>query len=125
MDKVANGAFQLGSTGVPFNNILDGLSNTILAGEKNVPLGGWGVGGLDSSLYNGDCPSASTRAGGGGVGLSESLNDPGWKFGSYHPQICQFAFCDGSVRPLPTSIPPDVLQLLLDRRDGQVIPASY
>jgi prepilin-type processing-associated H-X9-DG protein len=43
-------------------------------------------------------------------------------FGSYHPGICQFAFCDGSVRPLPVGIDAHVLGLLASRNDGEVIP---
>jgi prepilin-type processing-associated H-X9-DG protein len=122
MDTFDGGAFQFGSASVHFNDIGDGLSNTIMVGEKNVPLLGFGHGGLDSSEYNGDMLISSTRGGGPKIGLAQSLTDPKWKFGSYHKGVCQFAFCDGSVRPVQSGIPPDILCLLLAINDGQVIP---
>jgi hypothetical protein len=112
----------LDGVGVCFAKITDGLSNTILAGEKHVPRGGFGVGWLDCSLYNGDSAPCSTRSGGNGFGLANSLDDKGWKFGSWHPHICQFVMADGSVRVIPVSISPDVLGMLCCRNDGQVIP---
>jgi hypothetical protein len=60
--------------------------------------------------------------------LAQSPNDQtpegavGYCFGSYHPGICPFVFCDGSVRSLMSSIDPNVLGLLACRDDGQVIP---
>jgi hypothetical protein len=119
---VSGGAFQLGNVPVPFSKITDGLSNTILAGEKHVPLGTFGVGYLDASIYNGDNLVSCTRPGGNGTGLAVSLKDPGWKFGSYHTAVCQFVMGDGRVIGLPTSISPDILGLLLVINDGQVIP---
>jgi hypothetical protein len=116
-----NGSFQLGST-TAFKDITDGLSSTLLAGEKHVPLRTFGVGWLDCSQYNGDNPTCSTRSGGPKYPLALSLSDTGWRFGSYHPQVCQFVFADGAVHPLPVSISPVTLGLLADRADGQPIP---
>jgi prepilin-type processing-associated H-X9-DG protein len=42
-------------------------------------------------------------------------------FGGYHPGICQFGFCDGSVRRIEVGIDPNVLGNLASRNDGQVI----
>jgi hypothetical protein len=128
MSGPGDGAFsQYGSAGIPFAAITDGLSNTLMVGEKHVALGRFGHGWLDSSLYNGNYPVASTRPAGPGFPLATSLTDEtvlqSWVFGSYHPGICQFVFCDGSVRPLPVSIDPSVLGLLARRNDGEVIPA--
>ena len=116
-----NGSFQLGGP-LAFKDILDGLSNTLLAGEKHVPVGGFGAGWLDCSLYDGDNPTGSTRSGGPKYPLAQSPRDTGWRFGSYHPQVCQFCFADGAVRPLPVTISPVTLGLLADRGDGQAIP---
>ena len=41
---------------------------------------------------------------------------------SRHPGICQFVFCDGSVRLLYNSIDPVVFGLLAQRNDGQPVP---
>ena len=43
-------------------------------------------------------------------------------FGSYHPGICQFAFCDGSVHALPVTINLVTLGRLAARNDGEPIP---
>ncbi len=122
MDVLPNGAFQLEGRGVRFGAITDGLSNTLLVGEKNVPIKGFGLGWLDSSTYNGDNHVCWGRGVAPGVGLAQYLNDPGWKFGSYHTTTCQFAFCDGSVQNLPNTINPATLWLLANRNDGLVIP---
>src|SRR5262249_6576154 len=97
-----NGAFVY-SKGVRFADISDGLSNTLLVGEKNVPPDSFGAYAWDCSLFDGHNAPCSTRAAGPGFPLAQSRYDDGWKFGSYHPSICQFVFADGSVRPLPNT----------------------
>ena len=101
--------------------ITDGLSNTILAGDKHVPLDRLGQGGWDSSLYNGSYISA-LRSAGPAYPLAQSPQEYGFKFGSYHPGLCQFVFADGSVRAIPNAIDPAIFGLLADRGDGQVVP---
>ena len=119
----SNGAFQFGRpSGVRFAEITDGLSNTILVGEKHVALNKFGIGWCDCSTYNGDYPTCSGRAGGPNFPLAATLDDPGWKFGSYHTGVVQFAMGDGGVRRLSVTIDPSTLALLCDRADGQVIP---
>jgi prepilin-type processing-associated H-X9-DG protein len=122
MEGPTNGAFfQCGSLGVTFEQITDGLSNTLLAGEKHVPLGKFGYGGWDNCYYDGDYVSSCTRAAGPANPLVRTLTSTSLAFGSYHPSICQFAFCDGSVRPIAVSINSVTLGLLADRCDGQAI----
>ena len=126
--------------------ITDGTSNTFLVGEKHVPQGMFGrlkVG--DGSIYCGVWTTYSGRIAGIGVPLANGPNDvtptpavprpagstgtwrPGtdavWskKFGSWHPGVCQFVFCDGSVRALPNSTDVTVLTRLAMRADGQVV----
>jgi hypothetical protein len=118
MGDPMDGAFQLGCPGVRFDQITDGLTHTILAGEKHVPLGRFGVGWLDSSTYNGDYPTPSARTDGKGKGLAQSRYEVTWKFGSYHITVVQFLFGDGSVRPLDRSLDPIVLGQLLNINDG-------
>jgi hypothetical protein len=107
------------SKGVRLVDITDGLSFTIMAGEKHVPYGQFGVGVLDSSTYNGDYLACSTRGIPMGTGgIAQSLNEVDWLWGSYHPGICQFVMCDGSIRVLKNTIAPEHLALLVRRDDG-------
>jgi hypothetical protein len=116
-----DGAFQLGGKGVRFSAISDGSSNTLLAGEKHVPLQTFGQGWLDSSVYNGEYPVSYLRGGGNGVGLAQYRNENSWKFGSYHTGVCQFVLCDGSVRGLAHYIDPTILGRLCQINDGMVL----
>jgi prepilin-type processing-associated H-X9-DG protein len=116
-----NGAFQA-VTGVRFADITDGLTNTLLVGEKHVPRGSEGTYPLDCGLYDGHNPVCNTRAAGPKFPLATSAGDLSWKFGSRHPGLCQFVFCDGSVHLLVNSINPAVLGLLSQRNDGLGIP---
>jgi hypothetical protein len=110
--------------GNSFSAITDGLSNTLMVGEKHVPLGQFGRGWSDNSCYNGDYTLSTMRAAGPDFPLAKSPRETptGWVFGSYHPGICPFVFCDGSVRALRNSIDTGVLGLLACRNDGQSIP---
>ena len=108
--------------GIKFTSIIDGLSNTFLVGEKHVPPNQWNKFPLDCSIYDGHQPVCNTRSAGPGAPLSNSIKDQGWKFGSYHPGICQFVFCDGSVHVLRNSTSEVVLGLLAQRNDRQPIP---
>jgi prepilin-type processing-associated H-X9-DG protein len=107
---------------VNFAAITDGLANTLLVGEKHVPMGKLGVGWWDCSTYNGDYSTCSMRSAGPLYPLVRNLTDPDPKFGSYHPNVCQFCFADGSVRSLSVDINPATLGLLAQRNDGELIP---
>jgi competence protein ComGC len=121
-----NGAFEY-PRGVRFADIIDGLSNTLMVGEKHVPLGSFGRGWLDCSIYNGDYPTCACRAAGWWprfplvFPLARSLRDRAPLFGSYHPGIVQFVLCDGHVRALPVHIDLETLSRLSHRYDGGVV----
>ncbi len=121
-----NGAFEF-PRGVRFADIIDGLSNTLMVGEKHVPLGRFGRGWLDCSIYNGDYATCACRAAGWWRGfplsfpLARSLRDMAPLFGSYHPGVVQFVFCDGHVRALPVHIDLETLSRLSHRYDGGVV----
>jgi Protein of unknown function (DUF1559) len=119
---VPNGAFQA-VTGVRFADITDGLTNTLLIGEKHIPSAMLQLAPWDCGMYDGHNPSCNTRAAGPLFPLAAADDDLGWKFGSRHPGICQFVLGDGSVRPLYTSIDPVIFGLLAQRNDGQSIPS--
>lgn len=116
-----NGSFQLG-TGFRFADFSDGLSNTLLVGEKQVQQGKEGIGWTDCSAYNGNYAPCSTRAASRAYPLTTSPQDSGWKFGSRHTGVVLFCFGDGHVRTIPEMINPATLELLGTRNDGQVIP---
>jgi prepilin-type processing-associated H-X9-DG protein len=120
-----------------FASITDGLSNTLLVGEKYIfPAELSGKGGDGSVFSSGNGEEHTFRR---FVGVSPphtrflvpTTADPGpdaagvWAdkaFGSPHSGVCQFVFCDGSVKALPVSINITTLQLLGMRSDGQPIP---
>jgi prepilin-type N-terminal cleavage/methylation domain-containing protein len=119
-----NGAFQY-AVGLTFASFTDGLSNTILIGEKHVPRDTFGAYPWDCSIYDGHNPTCNVRAGGPDFPIAMLPTDLGWKFGSNHPNLCQFALCDGSVQQIMSSISPVVLGLLTQRNDGLPVPASF
>ncbi|HXG10400.1 MAG TPA: DUF1559 domain-containing protein [Gemmataceae bacterium] len=126
--------------------VRDGTSNTFLVGEKHVPLGMFGrlkVG--DGSIYCGIWTTYSGRIAGitaplaqgphdvtptrdaprppGSTGTWRPGSDAVWakKFGSWHPGVCQFAFCDGSVKAVRNSLDETTLGRLACRDDGEVV----
>ena len=108
--------------GVRIAQVTDGLSNTIMLGEKHVSLTGLngdnGFGG-DGSVFNGD-KGNSFR------GMSSSMarfpTDTATNvFGSWHTGVCQFAFGDGSIKPIRNSITLTVFQNMGNIADGNVV----
>jgi prepilin-type N-terminal cleavage/methylation domain-containing protein len=120
--------------GHQFSEILDGLSNTFLIGEKHVAVANIGdpttAHTRDGVIWSGGETHAYSRAAGRAEGQT-TLSFPlalsntttvNHQFGSWHPGICQFVFGDGSVRSLKTSTDLTTLALLANRADGKVIP---
>ncbi len=116
-----HGAFQMG-IGVGFNGFTDGLSNTLMVGEKHIPVGKNGIGWWDCSSYDGGYEPCWARAAARSYPLTTNVQDTGWKFGSRHTGVVMFCFADGGVRAIPETIDPTTLELLGMRDDGQVIP---
>jgi prepilin-type N-terminal cleavage/methylation domain-containing protein len=120
----SNGAFRLGfeGKGIKLNQITDGLSNTILIGDKNVKLGLFGQLPIDCSIYDGGNVGCSSRSLGVNYPVASTVKDPGLKFGSYHIGVCQFVFADGSVHAISNGTSPVTLGYLAQINDGQPIP---
>src|SRR5262249_24724540 len=105
----------------------DGLSNTLLIGEKHVArddLDNVNTQNIrDGVIWSGGERGAVARRAGPSnplaLGPETGYN---YQFGSYHPGIVQFVMGDGSVRALKTSIPGTTLGLLAHRSDGNTIP---
>jgi prepilin-type N-terminal cleavage/methylation domain-containing protein/prepilin-type processing-associated H-X9-DG protein len=103
------------------SSIVDGTSNTFMAGEWSY------FASTDCALYNGDCnpgmylgpPQLPQYATWPVYAIVRSRNQ--WGFGSDHPGVCQFLFCDGSARPIAMETSSDVLGRLLTRQGGEVV----
>jgi prepilin-type N-terminal cleavage/methylation domain-containing protein/prepilin-type processing-associated H-X9-DG protein len=111
---------------VTSQDISDGMSNTILFGEKYIDAGHYTLGdvacdnhtamiGFDNDVDRSprEVPHEDR------AGVSSSL----W-FGSAHSSGCNFAFCDGSVRMISYQIDPEVHRRLGNRKDGLPIGAG-
>jgi prepilin-type N-terminal cleavage/methylation domain-containing protein len=104
-------------------NITDGTSNTIMLGEKHIQLTA-----LNNPITDGMILSASEsqtyqrRAGASWPLAASETATANTQFGSWHTGIVQFAFADGSIRAIRTSVPGTTMGLLANIRDGQVIP---
>jgi hypothetical protein len=114
------GAFRQG-TGFRFADFTDGLSNTILMGEKHVARSRFGRGFEDSSVYNAEYPTSSTRGLGTQFPLASHPNDTKWAFGSSHPGVVLFVFGDGSVTRLGVRQEGSALDRLATRDDGETV----
>ena len=107
---------------VRFNDLKDGLTHTLLVGEKHITSGRIGYPVDDVSIYNGRHLGSSGRIGGPGVPLARDPNfvDPRFfNFGSWHAGVCNFVFADGRVNGLNNLMSSEVLGHLCHRYDGK------
>lgn len=132
---IAGGMVQKWSSNTSFALVTDGLSNTLLAGDKHVPAKDLGVSCRspqnrnqgDGSIYNGDWPENFLRAAGPDYALAQTPEEEygslgNRNFGSWHLGICHFVMCDGTVKTIRVSMSQTVLAQLAQRADGQAIP---
>jgi prepilin-type N-terminal cleavage/methylation domain-containing protein len=114
------------------SSISDGTSNTFLIGEKHIPQGAFGrLKAGDGPAFSGAWTSYSGRVAGIEDPLAQGPNDllrstsgdGFWarKFGSWHTGVCQFVFCDGSVKAVRNTIDTTNLRRLAVRNDGEAI----
>ncbi|HVK08873.1 MAG TPA: DUF1559 domain-containing protein [Gemmataceae bacterium] len=110
--------------GITLMGVSDGLSNTLMIGEKHVKQGTFGDYRTDGLIYSAGETQSYRRVAGTSQPLALAPTaDVNSQFGSYHTGVCQFVFGDGSVRGLRNSTPGDTLALLANATDGQVIPS--
>lgn len=105
--------------------ILDGVSNTMMLGEKQVPFADFGIGVGDGSIFNGDHEWNFARVASATYPLCRGATDTvNWqtRFGGPHSGVCLFVFADGAVRSLAVTTNGAVLSLLIVRNDGKPTP---
>ena len=137
-----NGVLFLNSA-IRFEDITDGSSQTIFLGEKSIDgLGeGWASGtraslrnsgsGINrttspsspASLAGDDGDDGAGAASGVAATSFDTLSFVGG-YNSRHPGGANFAFGDGSIRFLKTSISPGTFRLLANRADGEIISSE-
>jgi prepilin-type N-terminal cleavage/methylation domain-containing protein/prepilin-type processing-associated H-X9-DG protein len=114
-------------------SITDGMSNTFLFGEKHIRPNSLRGRNEDRSVFGGQNNSIRRMAGIQANGNLRPLRPPhdqngalaNTSFGGPHPGVCQFVFCDGSVKAIRTSVSLQTLTVLITRNDGQVIPNDF
>jgi hypothetical protein len=118
---------------IKFNSIVDGLSKTLLFGERYIPQSGLGLQGVDAfenydfPIWSGGGTNMTARSGGPTLALAASPDEPipppGYSliFGGPHPGVCLFVLTDGSVRPISVTINPLELGYLCNRNDGYTV----
>jgi prepilin-type N-terminal cleavage/methylation domain-containing protein len=122
--KFDNGTFtQLKEKGVRIAEITDGTSNTVMIGEKHIPLGSLYDPNMDAIAYSAGIQNSYHRRGGASWPLAQTNTTPiNSQFGSWHTGVVQFAVGDGGVRGLKVSTPGTTLGYLTNISDGNVIP---
>ena len=94
--------------------VTDGLSKTMVIGERHIPptVSGWGVmehyNQGDTAMFPSDTPHTLFRDTARGL-ASSPLDTNNRKFGSLHPGVTQFVMCDGHVEALRNGMNIDVL----------------
>ena len=101
---------------IRFTDIRDGLSNTLLIGERSSRLGGATWVGVVPGAYRGMARVVG-RAGGVPNGVLNDFAD----FGSHHPFGANFAFGDGSVRMISDEIDLSVYRALATRAGSEPV----
>jgi len=106
-------------------DISDGLSNTLMIGEKHVPIGNYGDFNFrDGAAYNGDKASSMFGASATNLPAKGPTDTRTGCFGSSHSGIVQFVLCDGAVRAISVGINGTVYANLANRMDGNVVDGS-
>ncbi len=112
----AGDGMYFGNSKIKFRDVTDGLSNTLMVGERSSQLGG--------SIWHGNIPEAAesyARI----VGVADHPpNSPSGHFEdfrSYHTGGANFMRADGSVQWIPDTLDENVYRALATRNGGEVV----
>lgn len=113
--------------------VQDGTSSTLMVGEKHIRPNSLRGKNEDRSIFGGVDNAIRRAAGNAPNGTFRPLSAPSnqdgananQSFGGPHSGVCQFVFCDGSVRTLSNATDLVTLSYLAGRNDGQVITGTY
>ncbi len=109
---------------ISVRQIKDGMSYTLIAGEKHVVQSELGRYPFDPPVYDGDVLQGFSRIGGPGYPIASGPNDSATdflSFGSWHAGVCNFVFADVSVQGISPAMDTEILGNLCNRDDGQVV----
>lgn len=116
-----SGSFQA-IKGLRFSDFTDGMTNSLMVGEKHVPITKHGNGWWDCSTYDGEYPTCWSRVASRDHMPTTNPHSTRWSFGSRHTGVVMFCFVDGRVRTISETIDPLTFELLGNRNDGMVTP---
>lgn len=105
-------------------DVVDGLSQTFLIGEMHVSRRQLRALPNDGPVYCGSRVNYAARVVGPGARLSLGANDDSaslYSFGSWHLDVCHFAFGDGAVRAVSVDTSTGVLANMGHRKDGTAV----
>jgi prepilin-type N-terminal cleavage/methylation domain-containing protein len=123
--NVASGVAANSKLALKLTDIPDGTSNTIMLGEKHIPIALLLDPSVDSVVYSAGMQDSYCRAGGAtkplAIAPDTAKNN---QFGSWHSGVVEFAFADGSIHGLNTGISGTVLGYLTNVGDGNPIPGD-
>ena len=130
-----SGIFWRECTGVSLAAIIDGTSNTFLAGEQIMKVTNWNSWveanqsiGSTALPLNYIAPGVSIQGAGSTIVSSGATDTGNWyhwySFRSYHPGGGNFALCDGSVKFIKNTIAMPIYQGLSTRGMGELISAD-
>lgn len=114
--------------GIKVSEITDGLSNTLLAGERRMNTARFGVSSDDNESYvtsgwNGDCEGYRKAFDVPQPDFHNPSGEPDpfalHAFGSSHPGLFNVVFCDGNVRPVRYTVSLAVWQRVCVRNDNE------
>ncbi|HEY1378072.1 MAG TPA: DUF1559 domain-containing protein [Gemmataceae bacterium] len=113
------------SKALKLTDIPDGTSNSIMLGEKHIPIALLLDPTVDCVAYSSGMQDSYVRFGGPTMPLAIAPDTAkNHQFGSYHAGVVEFAFADGSIHGLNTGISGTVLGYLTNVSDGNPVPGD-